>query len=68
MGGSHLATIAERLQQAGRAAATPVAVVQSAALPSQRVWRGELGSIAEQTAGERLSPCIIVVGEVSAGL
>lgn len=67
MGGSQLAVIAEQLQQAGRAAATPVAVVRSAALPAQRVWRGQLGSIAQQTAGERLSPCIIIVGEVSGG-
>lgn len=65
MGGSQLAAIVAALVQAGRLPATPVAVVREAALPSQRVWRGTLGSIVEQTAGESLSPCIICVGEVT---
>jgi len=66
MGGSNLATICEQLQQHGKPADTPVAVVHAATLDSQRVWRGTLGSIAAQTEGEQLSPCIIVVGRVVA--
>ena len=65
MGGSGLAAIAEQLQRHGKTGDTPVAVVHAATLDSQRVWRGSLGSIAAQTEGERLSPCIIVVGEVA---
>ena len=65
MGGSGLEAIAGALQQHGRAADTPVAIIRSAAGADQTVWRGALGSIVAQTAGERLSPCIIVVGGVA---
>lgn len=65
MGGSNLAIICEQLQQHGKPADTPVAVVHDATLDSQSVWRGTLDSIATQTDGERLSPCIIVVGRVA---
>lgn len=65
MGGSSLAAICEQLQRHGKPADTPVALVHAATLDSQRVWRGTLGGIAEQTEGERLSPCIIVVGQVA---
>ena len=66
MGGSSLGAICEQLQRHGKAADTPVALVHAASTSSQRVWRGTLGSIVEQTEGERLSPCIIVVGQVAA--
>jgi len=66
MGGSSLPQIVEQLQQHGRAPSTPVAVVRAAATDSQTVWRGTLGSIVQQTEGGRLSPCIIVVGDVTA--
>lgn len=68
MGGSNLPEVVQRLQQAGRPAATPVAVVREATLPQSQTWRGTLGSIVEATAGQQLSPCIIVVGEVAAGV
>lgn len=41
-----------------------VVIVQNASLEGQRVWQGTVGSIVEQTAGEALSPCIVIVGEV----
>jgi uroporphyrinogen III methyltransferase/synthase len=66
MGGRNIATVVQRLLEAGRPAATPVAVVREAALPTQREWRGSLGNIVVDTQGEALSPCIIIVGEVSA--
>ncbi len=65
MGGSQLAAIVDQLQQHGRAAETPVAIVREATLPTQVAWRGTLGSIVGQTEGEKLSPCIIVVGQVA---
>lgn len=66
MGGSSLAAICKQLVQHGKPAGTPVAVTHAATLGSQRVWRGTLGSIVAQTEGTRLSPCIIVVGQVAA--
>ena len=65
MGGAALPEIAERLLAAGRAPATPVAVVRAAGTPEQRVWRSSLGSVAADTAGEALSPCVVVVGAVA---
>ena len=56
MGGRALASIADKLVAAGRAASTPVAVVRWAGTPQQRGWEGSLGSIAHDTAGEELSP------------
>lgn len=64
MGGSQLPRIVEELQRHGLSEETPVAVVREAAGAGQRVWRGSLGSIVGDTAGEGLSPCIIVVGSV----
>ncbi|KAL4457422.1 hypothetical protein ABPG75_012287 [Micractinium tetrahymenae] len=65
MGGRSLPQIVEQLQRHGRRGDTPVAVVRQAAGEEQAVWRGTLASIVEQTAGERLSPCIVVVGQVA---
>ena len=56
MGARSLASLSEAMVAAGRAAATPVAVVRWAGTPQQRVWVGSLGSIAADTAGEELSP------------
>lgn len=42
-----------------------VAVVRSAGLPEQRVWRSSLAHVAVDTQGQGpLSPCVVVVGEV----
>lgn len=43
-------------------------VIKAAGTREQRVWRSRLGGIVEATAGCELSPCIIVVGAVAAGL
>ncbi|KAL4857835.1 Rhodanese-like domain-containing protein 8 [Chlorella vulgaris] len=58
MGGKSLAAVVHQLQQQGRAAETAVAVVREAAGSEQQVWRGTLGGIVQQTAGESLSPCM----------
>jgi uroporphyrinogen III methyltransferase/synthase len=62
MGGKSLAAVVHQLQQQGRAAETAVAVVREAAGSEQQVWRGTLGGIVQQTAGESLSPCVIIIG------
>ncbi len=64
MGGRHLATLCQRLIQEGRSARTPIAVVRWAARDRQRLWTATLDDIVDRTAGERLSPCVIVIGEV----
>src|SRR3546814_20752491 len=61
----HLAIIAATLQQHGRAAAEPVAVVSQATLPAQVVLASTLGRCVDDTAAAGIEPpCIVVVGEV----
>lgn len=64
MGGRHLGEICYQLQAHDRHGDTPVAVIQWASQPQQRLWQGTLLNIAQVTKGEQLSPCIIVIGEV----
>jgi uroporphyrinogen III methyltransferase / synthase len=64
MGGRTLPEIVRRLRGHGRSPQTPIAIVRWAGRPQQQVWQGTLLDILDQTTGERLSPCIIVVGEV----
>lgn len=64
MGGRNLGEICYQLQSHGCHEDTPVAVIQWASQPRQRLWQGTLLTIAQLTKGERLSPCIIVIGEV----
>jgi siroheme synthase len=40
-------------------------VIRAAGTPEQRVWRSSLSRVAADTAGEKLSPCVIVVGQVA---
>lgn len=64
MGGRQLGEICYQLQSHGKHEDTPVAVIKWASQPQQRLWQGNLLTIAQLTKGEELSPCIIVVGEV----
>eukprot|EP00741_Cyanophora_paradoxa_P009713 tig00001604_g9410.t1 len=66
MAGRALPELMEGLVGAGLDPATPVAVIRWAGRPDQRVWEGTAGSIVGATAGERLSPCVVVVGRVVA--
>ncbi|NMM05213.1 uroporphyrinogen-III C-methyltransferase [Polaromonas sp.] len=63
---------AARIQQAllsGLPAATPVAVIQNASLPSQRHITTTLGMLADAiTAADMASPAVIVVGDVIHGV
>jgi uroporphyrin-III C-methyltransferase len=61
----HLARIARLLQEGGRAADTPVAIVSKATLPEQRVVETTLGScVADAEAAGLEPPALLVVGEV----
>lgn len=42
-----------------------VAVIRSAGTEQEHVWRASICTVADKLQGERLSPCIIVVGEVT---
>lgn len=64
MGGRQLGAIATRLIQHGHSESTPVAVIRHGSRPEQQVWTGTLADIEARTAGESLSPAVIVVGAV----
>ena len=66
MGVKNLPDIARRLQQAGRPASEPAAVVERGTLPGQRTAAGTLSDIAElvKEAGIR-PPAITLVGSVA---
>jgi siroheme synthase len=67
MGVERLEHVVERLAAAGRAAETPVAIVERGTLPDERVLIGTLGDIAlAARAAEVRSPALIVVGEAVA--
>ena len=64
MGGRRLRELCDRLITHSKRPETPVAIIRWAAQPRQQVWQGTLLSIAQIVSGQKLSPCIIVVGEV----
>jgi uroporphyrin-III C-methyltransferase len=67
MGAPHLAHIAEKLMEAGRAPDEPVAILSRATLPDQKVLETTLGRCAEDLKRTRLAaPTLIVVGPVAA--
>jgi len=67
MGVARLPDLATQLVAHGRAATTPVAVVERGTLPDQRTTTGTLADIAGVAAARGVtSPAVIVVGEVAA--
>jgi uroporphyrin-III C-methyltransferase len=67
MGRSNLAALATELIVMGRDPSTPVACIQSATTPNQRVTRATLGTIAEAADRDGLvSPVVTVIGDVAA--
>jgi uroporphyrin-III C-methyltransferase len=67
MGVAKLAEIRDGLQQGGMAADMPVAMIESASLPTQREYRSSLGDMLEDAQRFALkSPAILVIGEVAA--
>ena len=64
MGGQHLSEIVHQLIRCGKNKLTKVAIIRKAATPEQQIWTGTLSTIVEQVSNVRLSPSIIVVGEV----
>ena len=65
MGVERLGEVVERLRAHGRAAETPVALVENGTLPDERVVAGTLADIVERAIRARVRPpAVIVVGEV----
>ena len=65
MGLKGLSTICDNLMSHGRPADTPVALVQQATTPRQRVYTGTLGTMAEYIEGKTIRPpTLIIVGHV----
>jgi uroporphyrin-III C-methyltransferase len=66
MGVARSRSIQSALMEAGLAASTPVAVVESATLPRERQLRTTLGALAHEIAAQEIaSPAIIVIGDVA---
>jgi uroporphyrin-III C-methyltransferase / precorrin-2 dehydrogenase / sirohydrochlorin ferrochelatase len=66
---ANVGPIAEALLAGGRPPATPVAVVENASLPHQRVVRATLADIADVAArSDVVPPAVLVVGEVVSDL
>ena len=59
------ASIATQLQQQGRAADTPVAIIENGTRPEQRVLITSLAGLAQTVAQQQpVSPSLLIVGEV----
>jgi uroporphyrinogen III methyltransferase / synthase len=64
MGGRNLGEIVWQLQKHGLSSQTPIAIIRDCGRPEQQIWLGTLSDIVEKTAGQSLSPCVIIIGEV----
>ncbi|MGK7930746.1 MAG: uroporphyrinogen-III C-methyltransferase [Microcystaceae cyanobacterium] len=64
MGGGSLPQIIAYLEENGRLPTTPIAIIRHAGRPQQQIWIGTLGDIVDQVKGIRLSPAVIIIGQV----
>ena len=64
MGARNLGTICNELIRAGKSEHTPIAVIRWCSWPQQESWFGTLENIAQQLAGQSLSPAVVVIGKV----
>ncbi|MFP4170653.1 MAG: uroporphyrinogen-III C-methyltransferase [Methanomassiliicoccales archaeon] len=65
MGVSTMRENLEELMEGGLPPGTPVAVIEKGATPEQRVFSGQLSTIADICEGQAEAPAIIVVGGVA---
>jgi uroporphyrin-III C-methyltransferase/precorrin-2 dehydrogenase/sirohydrochlorin ferrochelatase len=67
MGVAQLPRLLESMRAAGAGADHPVAIIEKATLPGQRILRGTLGDILEQASAAQLStPALLIAGDVAA--
>lgn len=64
MGGRNLEIIVKQLITAGKALSCPIAIIRSAGTEEQQVFIATLETIVQKTEGMKLSPTVMVVGEV----
>lgn len=67
MAGNSIAGLVRGLQ-AITSRDVPVAVIREAGSPNQHVWSAALSTIVQGTHGQKLSPCILVAGEIAGGV
>jgi len=66
MGGRKLREICDRLITHQKRGDTPALIVRWASQPQQQIWQGTLLSLPQIAGTEKLSPCVIIIGEVVA--
>jgi len=67
MGAGRRVALARKLLDIGWAAGTPAAVVASASMPGEQVWRGTIADIAGDHVPDTAdAPAVIIVGDVAA--
>ena len=66
MGTRSLSTIIKNLIDAGRSPDEKIAIIHNCSAPGQKIFRGTLTDIVKKTKGIRLSPAVIIIGEVVA--
>ena len=67
MGMGGLASICENLIEHGMSRKMPIAIISKGTTPEQRIVRGELNTILNRVAEERLeTPTLIIIGRVVA--
>ncbi len=64
MGGRRLREICDRLISHGKRAETPMLIVRWASQPQQEIWQGTVLSMAQVVGAAKLSPCVMIIGEV----
>ncbi|MEL7510654.1 MAG: uroporphyrinogen-III C-methyltransferase [Cyanobacteria bacterium J06554_3] len=64
MGGRRLREICDRAITHGKRPETPAMIVRWAGQPQQTIWQGTLLSLPQIVGIAKLSPCVIVIGEV----
>jgi uroporphyrin-III C-methyltransferase/precorrin-2 dehydrogenase/sirohydrochlorin ferrochelatase len=67
MGVAQLPRLLESLRAAGAAPDHPIAIIEQATLPGQRILRGTLADILEQASAQHVSaPALLIAGDVAA--
>ena len=67
MGAGRRVALARKLLDIGWTAGTPAAVVASASMPAEQVWRGTIADIAGDHVPDTAdAPAVIIVGDVAA--
>ncbi len=64
MGGRQLREICNRLITHGKRPETPMAIARWASQPQQQIWQGTLLSMPQVVGAAKLSPCVLIIGEV----